>query len=106
MSDALIMASVAVIVLLLFCLCVKASFAEDDLISCPKAPRWFACPRDGRGLCVSRSQLCDGRSDCIGSGWDETKEVCKERPCAEGAVRCAEADVCLNVPHRHVCNGE
>ena len=50
-------------------------------------------------------QMCDGRVDCLGGGADECGEMCARRRCEEG-VRCETDDVCIAVPHRHVCNGE
>ena len=53
------------------------------------------------------SQICDGRVDCLdgGGGADECGEMCARRKCEVG-VRCETGDVCIRVPHRHVCNGE
>ncbi len=108
----------------------------EPLHACPDIPDWFECPgsSDGGdgdnhyGMCVSESQLCDGKTDCFKSGWvfqsiyivvlvlllcclfvlsswDESDEVCASRRCPEdeGAVRCARDNVCIRVPYRHVC---
>ena len=88
--------------------------AEDPRVKslpCPGIPSWFSCPGTGlhplSGYCVSPSQLCDGRSDCADSDWDESEAVCGKRSCSaeEGAVRCASGGTCIRVPYRHVCNG-
>ena len=49
--------------------------------------------------------------DCLGgggggdgSGADECGGMCARRKCDVG-VRCETGDVCIRVPHRHVCNG-
>ena len=41
---------------------------------CPNVPDWYECPtsdspsKNHYGMCVSESQLCDGRTDCFESG--------------------------------------
>jgi hypothetical protein len=49
--------------------------------------------------------MCDGRVDCLDSGADECSTVCSSLKCSVG-VRCETDNVCIRVPHRHVCNSE
>ncbi len=54
--------------------------SSERLHPCPNIPDWFECPKEGGGssssggvasnygMCVSESQLCDGKTDCFESG--------------------------------------
>jgi hypothetical protein len=98
---------------------VVAAMATDDQYRfrpCTHVPGWYECPSDnmssgnGSVQCVSPSQVCDGRADCLtgdADPWDESAAVCSAVDCGEeGAVRCRRDHVCIAVPHRHVCSSE
>ena len=82
------------------------SVSVSTLEPCPHIPNWFACGNGTKSNCISPNQVCDGRVDCFfNDGADESADVCAGFVCAAGAVRCRHHDVCIAVPHRHLCNG-
>ena len=58
----------------------------------------YACPHDGS--CLTKSQLCDGHSDCP-DGSDETK--CGQTDCVDGKFTCPSGK-CLRLSW--VCDGD